>query len=204
MNQKLIFPLIFVGFGVACGGGDEARRGDQKAFETVQEGSAAGVTSTIAGPGEALPPITGTNADTTTAFTIDPNVAAATPGAVTQGSGTLAGTLPPPSSGTPMMGTNPYPRSSPPPMTSSTPARNYPAPTQPQPQQPRQRETEPVQQQPPLTDTSATTTSGTAQPQPPPATNTNPPAENKPPVEAEDSEEEEEPPPPTTTDTRGQ
>ena len=201
MNRKLIFPLIFVGFGVVACGGDEARRGDQKAFETVQEGSAAGVTSTIAGPGEALPPITGTNADTTTAFSIDPNVASATPGAVAPSSGTLAGTLP--SSASPMMGTTSYPRSAPPAMTSSTPARNYPATPQRQPQ-PRPLETDPPEQ-PPATDTSA---SGTAQPQPqqpPPANNTNPPAEQKPPPQQEDEEEEEEPPPPpTTTDTRGQ
>lgn len=45
-------------------------------YEVVQEGSASGVTTTIQGPGEALPPITGTNADTTTAFTLSPDATA--------------------------------------------------------------------------------------------------------------------------------
>jgi len=76
MNKRLTFPLMFVvGLGVACGG-DGARRIEQKSYETVEEGSAAGVTSTIHGPGEVLPPVTGTNADTTTAFSIDPNAVA--------------------------------------------------------------------------------------------------------------------------------
>ena len=219
MKKTLIFPLIFVSFwGVACGGDDGARRGNQAAYETVQEGSAAGVTSTIHGPGEALPPVTGTNADTTTAFTIDPSVASAVPPPnVASGSGTLAGTLP----------SQP---SYPPPMTSATPPpqRTYPQPqpqqsqrTYPQPQQqqprPAEREQPEPQQQPPATDTAVTTPpqqqapvtnanppqqqeqpQPQPQPQQPPATNTNPPEE-------EDSEEEEEepPPPPTTTDTRG-
>jgi hypothetical protein len=205
MKKTLIFPLIFVGLGVACGGDDGARRGNQTAaFETVQEGSAAGVTSTIQGPGEALPPVTGTNADTTTAFSIDPTVASAVPPPnVAPGSGTLAGTMP----------SQP---SYPPPMTSAAPPpqRSYPQPQpqraypQPQPQQqPRPVEREQPQPQQPATDTAVTTpqqqppvthTNPSPQQQQPPATNTNPPQE-------EDSEEAEEepPPPPTTTDTRG-
>ena len=206
MKKTLIFPLIFVGLGVACGGDDGARRGNQTAaFETVQEGSAAGVTSTIQGPGEALPPVTGTNADTTTAFSIDPSVASAVPPPNVAGSGTLAGTLP----------SQP---AYPPPMTSAAPPpqRSYPQPrAYPQPQQqPRPVEREqPQQQQPPATDTAVTTPQ-----QQPPVTNTNPPPQqqqpqaqqqqppaNTNPPEEEDSEEAEEepPPPPTTTDTRG-
>lgn len=205
MKNTLIFPLIFVGlWGVACGGDDGARRGNQAAYETVQEGSAAGVTSTIQGPGEALPPITGTNADTTTAFSLDPNVASAAPAPA---GGTLAGTLPSQPA---------YPQ----PMTSaSQPQRTYTPPPQrtyyPAPQQPQRRPVEQEQpqpqQQPPATDTAETqpqqpVTNAQPQPQekpqqPPAPTNTNPPAE-----EEDDSEEAEEepPPPPTTTDTRGQ
>jgi hypothetical protein len=80
MRNKLIYALATVLVSSACSRGDRAVRADQAQYETVQEGSASGVTSTIAGPGETLPPITGTNADTTTAFTLNPSVAsAATP-----------------------------------------------------------------------------------------------------------------------------
>lgn len=213
MKNKLIFPLIFVVFGVACGGDDGARRGSQQSYEVVQEGSASGVTSTIQGPGETLPPLTGTNADTTTAFAIDPNAVAGAP-APQQTPGTLAGAMP----------------SYPPPMTSSTtrPPVNYtppaqqaqpvtrmpsyeprarPEPAYQQPQQQRPVQQEPAQQpaaqQPPATDTAVT----------PPPTSTAPPQQQQPQAkpqqqqEAEPEEEEEEaeePPPPTTTDTRGQ
>lgn len=206
MKNKLIFPLIFVVFGVACGGDDGARRGSQQSYEVVQEGSASGVTSTIQGPGETLPPLTGTNADTTTAFSIDPNVVAGAP-APQQTPGTLAGAMP----------------SYPPPMTSSTtrPPVNYTPPpqqaqpvtrmprTQPSPSYQQPAQERPVQQepaqQPPATDPTVTQPpSSTA---PPPTTTQQP--QPKPPqqqeAEAEEEEEEaEEPPPPTTTDTRGQ
>jgi len=46
---------------------------DQKQYDVVQEGSASGVTSTINAPGETKPPLTDTNVDTTTAFTIPTN-----------------------------------------------------------------------------------------------------------------------------------
>src|ERR1041385_7747062 len=46
---------------------------DQKQYDVVQEGSASGVTSTINAPGETKPPVTDTNVDTTTAFTIPTN-----------------------------------------------------------------------------------------------------------------------------------
>lgn len=78
MKSKLIYPLVLVaGFGVACGGRSNASNAAaQQQYETVQEGSAAGVTSTIQGPGETLPPITGTNADTTNAFALNPGTMA--------------------------------------------------------------------------------------------------------------------------------
>jgi hypothetical protein len=213
MKTKLIFPLIFVGFwGVACGG-DGARRGNnQKAYETVAEGSAAGVTSTIHGPGEVLPPVTGTNADTTTAFSIDPNVASVAAPASAQGSGTLAGTLPiQPAYPQPMTSAS-QPRTAYTPRPQQT-QRSYPVP---QPQQPRPLEEErpQPQQQPPATDTTvATAPQQQPQQQQPPAVHPNPPQQQQPPAanpkppadEGEDAEEaEEEPPPPTTTDTRGQ
>ncbi len=217
MKKTLIYPLIFVGFwGVACGG-DGARRGNQTAaYETVQEGSAAGVTSTIQGPGEALPPITGTNADTTTAFSIDPNVASAAAPAPTPGSGTLAGTLPSqPAYPQPMTSASEprpayVPRQPQQQQPQQTQQRSYPV-QQPQPQQRPLEQERPEPQQPPATDTAATTPPQQPQQQQPPpaaekqqqppATNTNPPAD-----EGEDEEPAEEPPPPppTTTDTRGQ
>jgi hypothetical protein len=68
-------------------------------YEVIEEGSAAGVTSTLHSPGEVInpptqsvPDMTGTSLDTTTAFTIlDPAIGTAQPA----GSDTLAGTLPP-------------------------------------------------------------------------------------------------------------
>src|SRR5688500_5529412 len=75
MKSKLIYPMVLVVFAAAgCGGRSSARNAAQQQYETVQEGSASGVTSTIQGPGETLPPITGTNADTTTAFALNPGV----------------------------------------------------------------------------------------------------------------------------------
>jgi hypothetical protein len=59
--------LAFVVFG--CSRSGKMQR-DQKQYDVVPEGSASGVTSTINGPEDAKPPVTETNADTTTAFTI--------------------------------------------------------------------------------------------------------------------------------------
>src|SRR5688572_26821865 len=73
MKSKLIFSLVLVLTVAACGGRKGARGAVQQQYETVEEGSASGVTSTIHGPGETLPPITGTNADTTTAFALNTN-----------------------------------------------------------------------------------------------------------------------------------
>jgi len=61
--------------------------GQQQNYDVVQEGSASGVAATI---GEATPPMTATNADTTTTFQL-PVGAAATTTATTPG--TLAGTM---------------------------------------------------------------------------------------------------------------
>jgi hypothetical protein len=56
----------------ACSRSGKMQRGQQQ-YQTVQEGSASGVTSTINGPGETPAPLTDTNADTTTNFTIPTN-----------------------------------------------------------------------------------------------------------------------------------
>ena len=96
MRTNVITTALLIGCVVAAGcgrGGEKLSRNGQQQYETVQEGSASGVTSTIGGGTATTPPLTGTNADTTSAFTLDPN-AASTTGAST--SGVVAGTLPPP------------------------------------------------------------------------------------------------------------
>ncbi|MBK5258495.1 MAG: hypothetical protein JJE51_02810 [Thermoanaerobaculia bacterium] len=89
MRKVLPFLLLIA----ACSRESGTLTRDQQEYETVQEGSAAGVTSTVVVPGEVLPPMTGTNADTTTAFTLPTT---SIPPTDTQQPGTLAGTLPPP------------------------------------------------------------------------------------------------------------
>jgi hypothetical protein len=113
-------------------------------YEVIEEGSAAGVTSTLHSPGEVITPptqtmpdMTGTSLDTTTAFTIlDPAIGTAPPA----GTDTLAGTLPPvidPNAGAV--------RSAPRP-TTSRPVATSPRPSTPEPQPvgaPRALETRP-------------------------------------------------------------
>jgi hypothetical protein len=64
----LIVALALVG----CRGQDQAKRSTPN-YEVVSEGSANGVTSTINGPGEKPAPVTDTNIDTTTNFTLPNN-----------------------------------------------------------------------------------------------------------------------------------
>jgi hypothetical protein len=85
------------------------QRKDQGQYDVVQEGQASGVTSTINAPGETTPPpMTATNADTTSNFTI-PQVSATSTAPAQPG--TIAGTLPQNAGGTTMPG---YPRDTPP------------------------------------------------------------------------------------------
>jgi hypothetical protein len=64
---------LIVAFAVlACRGQDQAKRSTPN-YQVVSEGSASGVTSTINGPGEKPAPVTDTNADTTTNFTLPDN-----------------------------------------------------------------------------------------------------------------------------------
>ncbi len=75
---------------VACRGQDQAKRSTPN-YQVVAEGSANGVTSTINGPGEKPAPITDTNANTTTNFTLPNNP---NPLGNETASTSIAGTLP--------------------------------------------------------------------------------------------------------------
>jgi hypothetical protein len=178
-TRRFMLSLTAVGLLAACGG-DESNAVNQQAYETVQEGSVAGVTSTIQGPGEVVPALTNTSVDTTTAFALDPNVVAQTP--------QQPGAFPPASS--------PSPSFDPAPASSYRTPEPQPAPRDTQPartatQAPREPEREPVN--PPPTSTAAPEPrepepEPEPQPEPPPTTTT---------------EEEPPPPPPTQTDTEG-
>lgn len=195
MKSKLIYPIVLVaGFGVACGGRSTASNAAQQQYETVQEGSAAGVTSTIQGPGETLPPITGTNADTTTAFALNPG--AMPPATAPQPGGALpsysAASTPPP-----MMSSAPPPAYSTPAPARPTPAApqqaQQPAPVQPAPAQPAPTQTaEPQPAEPAEAEGPATDTAATAAPEPPKKEEPAPP----PPADDTSGTQAEEPPPP--------
>src|SRR4051812_12785810 len=110
----------------ACRGGKSVNRKDQK-YDVVEEGSAAGVSSTISGPGETQPPsmstpLTATNADTTSNFALPTTTAQPTaqPGAV------------PPNIGTPV---SQYPAAYPAPATAPATTTRAPRP-RPRPEEP--------------------------------------------------------------------
>jgi hypothetical protein len=162
---------------------------DQKQYEVVQEGSASGVTSTINAPGETKPPLTDTNVDTTTAFTIPTNpnpMGNETAGTVMSGSAPASAPVAPTSTTW---------------IPASRPPRPHGVP------QPRPQELHPS----PATDTTMTTvtdttatdtdvaplpTTATTDTQRPPKTTTPPDVKKKP-------DEEPAPPPPPPTDTTG-
>lgn len=170
MNPKVPATVALAILLTACGR-DAAHR-DQEQYEVIQEGSASGVTSRIQGPGETLPPITGTNADTTTAFTIDPTTAtgtAAPAGTMTMPAGSTPVYVPPPVS-LPPSGTAPPPRREP-----ERPAA--------QPQRPPERdlpEEAPPREEPPA-ENPPTGTIPPAEPREQPPTDTAPPTETAPP-----------------------
>lgn len=87
MTRKIpsLAAIALLVFG--CGRSGKMQR-DQKQYDVVPEGSASGVTSTINGPGETPAPLTDTNADTTTNFTLttNPNPPGDTAGTATTGS----------------------------------------------------------------------------------------------------------------------
>jgi hypothetical protein len=71
MTQKIATFAALVVLAAGCSKSNKMERGQQN-YQTVQEGSASGVTSTINGPGETAQ-LTETNVDTTTNFTIPTN-----------------------------------------------------------------------------------------------------------------------------------
>ncbi|HEY5610071.1 MAG TPA: hypothetical protein VIL97_02600, partial [Thermoanaerobaculia bacterium] len=94
-KTQTLLSIALVLFAVDCSRQD--RRSRQ--YEVVEEGSASGVTSAIAGPGEQLPPLTDTSTDTTTAFATLPTPPNIDP-TLTTTDGSLADSLPnAPSSG---------------------------------------------------------------------------------------------------------
>ena len=153
MHPKQFAAILLILAAASCSRSGKMQR-DQQQYDVVQEGSAdGGVTSTINGPGETAPPlttstVTGTNVDTTTAFTL--------PGTTTTTStaapGTVAGSLPDATTGFPSGYTPPRPRPRPRPTTPTTTATDTVAP-------------------PATTDTVAPTTTD-QKPTPPPPTDT--------------------------------
>jgi len=96
MRSKILAVITAGVLAAACHNNQQVKRGEQN-YDVVQEGQTDTVSSTISGPGETPPPtnvpLTGTNADTTTAFTLPATVPN---GSMQQPqSPTIAGTMPP-------------------------------------------------------------------------------------------------------------
>jgi outer membrane biosynthesis protein TonB len=89
IENRLRVALIAMFLAAACHRGSSSMQREQKNYDVVSEGQASGVSSTISAPGEIAPPVTNTGADTTSNFTLSPNV---DPTATTPA--TIAGTLP--------------------------------------------------------------------------------------------------------------
>jgi len=163
--------LALVVFG--CSRSTKVERGQQQ-YDVVQEGSASGVTSTINGPGETKAPVTDTNVDTTTNFTIPTNPNPL--GNDTAGTA-VAGSTPPVA---PITTTTAAPRPLRP--------RVYTPPPRPQELRPE-----------PATDTTSTDTDTTAT-----DTTTSPKTTTAPSTKKKSDEDQPPPPPPTdTTGTQG-
>ena len=211
-NKVKVALLAMVLSAAACHRGSSTMQRNQKNYDVVSEGQASGVTSTINAPGEATPPMTNTSADTTSNFTLSPNVD--TTG--TAAPGTIAGTMPVTTPGMPAP-----PRittAPPPPMTSGSSGAGSQSRIVITNTEPRRHEQQPApppqntqpQPPPPSTDTTSTTTSS-APPPPPPQTDTTTTTEPKKSDEnkKKDDQDQEQPqqppppPPPTQTDTRG-
>ncbi len=163
MKKTLILVASAAILASACGRPAKLQR-DQEQYEVVQEGSAGAVSSTISAPGETPPPmptLTGTNADTTTAFTL-PNTTMPT---TSNPPGTIAGTLPQPTGGIDVY----YPRDAGVPRTAPRPRPTTPPPTEPP------LTTTTAEPPPPSTDTTSTTAPADQGEEPPetaPATTT--------------------------------
>src|SRR5689334_453164 len=94
MRSKILAVITAGVLAAACHNNQQVKRGEQN-YDVVQEGQTDSVTSTISGPGETPPPasavpLTGTNADTTTAFSL-PATTSGMPNGSMQ-SPTIAGT----------------------------------------------------------------------------------------------------------------
>ena len=186
MKRTTVLTMLLAVSLAACRDRETEMKRGQQQYDVVEEGSAAGVTSTINPLNEQQPvataPMTNTAADTTTNFTL-PN----TLPPMTTTDGSIAGTLPTPVyEPTPRPATprprTPEPAPAPAPMASSS--------QPPQQQQTREPENTDTSTPPPATNTATATQTDTA------ATN----------VEGEQKSEEkknETPPPPPPTDTRG-
>jgi hypothetical protein len=206
MTQKIasLAAIAFLLFG--CSRSGKVQRNQQQ-YQTVQEGSASGVTSTINAPGETTPPMTNTNVDTTTNLTLPTNPAPL--GNDTAG-GSMASGMPSYPTGTPGMAPAPRPRTSAritnaPVVTdtigSTTPAmpreRTQPAPREQRPQTDT-ASTDTTAPPPPTTDTTMTDTSSTT------STSTSTDTKKKKDDgKKKESDQPPPPPPPTATDTRG-
>ena len=163
MTPKKCLSILLLLAAASCGRSKMQR--NQKQYAVVQEGSADGVTSTINAPGETAQTltsstITGTNVDTTTAFTVP---GTATSSAPRQQAGTIAGTFPDDSGNFPSGYNTPRPRPRPrtppqtttnPPMDSSTDTAAPPTDTT------GEKKDDEKPKPPPPTDTTATGTQG--------------------------------------------
>jgi hypothetical protein len=194
MTQKIatLAALGFLVFG--CSRSGKMQR-NQQDYQTVQEGSASGVTSTINAPGETAPPLTNTNVDTTTNFTLPTNPA---PLGTDTAGGSMASSMPSYPVGTPgMTPSRPRPSTRPsnaPVVTDTIGSTTPPIPTERAPREQR-----------PQTDTAATdTTSTTAPPTDTMMTDTSS-TDTK--TKKDDGKKKDSdqppPPPPPPTDTRG-
>ena len=86
--RKAVWIGVALLVAAACRDKTSNLQREQQQYNVVQEGSANGVTGTLAAPGEAVPQttytgMTATNADTTTAFTLPGTTPAATEGCST-------------------------------------------------------------------------------------------------------------------------
>ena len=171
MEKASIYLAMLGLLAAGChrGGSNDSLQRQQQKYDTVQEGqSSTAVTSTIIAPGEVAPPaagMTGTNADTTTNFTL-PQVSSTS--TTPTRPGTLAGTLSIPSNNGPMVGypSNPpqsRPKPRPPVVTKTEPAKTDTVTTDVNAPPP------PTSTTPPTTDTAPPPPSDT---QPPPTTTT--------------------------------
>ena len=178
--------VLAAGLALASCRDDSSLSKQQQQYEVVQEGAATGATAALTA-GQAVPPVTGTGADTTTAFQLPvPNIATTTgeqPGTIadtmTTSPGGAVPTYQPPQAGTA--------RPAAPTRTAAAPPRPAPAPS-----------SEPA---PPPTLTGGFTSGSsrppaTVEPKPKPAEPEAEPAED-----AEEEEPAEEPAPSTDTST---